>query len=29
MASAVVALKQTVDERTAAALDQGVGVPQL
>lgn len=29
MASTVVAFKQTVNERTAAALDQGVGVPQL
>lgn len=29
MASTVVAFKQTVDERTAAALDQRVRVPQL
>lgn len=29
MASAVVALKQTVDKCTAAALDQRVGIAQL
>lgn len=29
MASTVIALKQTVDECTAAALDQRVRVPQL
>lgn len=29
MASVVVPLQQAVDERAAAAFDQGVGVPQL
>lgn len=29
VASTVVAFEQTVNERAPAALDQGVGVPQL
>lgn len=29
VASVVIAFQQAVDERAAAALDQGVGVPQL